>query len=235
MALLNALRHWLSRPASPAPAVPAVSVAEPVVLVPVAEPQAGPNLGSRGANVRLGQNVEFVGNPAGIHLGDRVRIEDGARIVCAADGEVRIGDHTVIQARAILDTGPGGRIELGAFCTVNPYCVIYGHGGLVAGDYVRIAAHTVIIPANHVFEATDVPIARQGLTKEGIRIGRDVWIGSGCRILDGVVIGDGAVLAAGAVVTRAVEPMTVVAGVPARPLKRRGADPAVDSDREARA
>jgi acetyltransferase-like isoleucine patch superfamily enzyme len=46
-----------------------------------------------------------------------------------------------------------------------------------------------------------------------------VWIGAGAVVLPGVTIGRGAVVAAGAVVTAPVEPYTVVAGVPARPIK----------------
>lgn len=55
-------------------------------------------------------------------------------------------------------------------------------------------------------------------------IGNDVWIGYNVVILPGVTIGDGAVLAANAVVTHDVPPYTIVAGVPARPLKKRFRD-----------
>ena len=52
-------------------------------------------------------------------------------------------------------------------------------------------------------------------------IGNDVWIGYGAKILGGISIGDGAVVAAWSVVTKSVPPYTIVAGVPARPLRRR--------------
>lgn len=54
-----------------------------------------------------------------------------------------------------------------------------------------------------------------------IVIGNDVWIGSHALIMGGVTIGDGAVVAAGAVVTKNVEPYSIVAGVPARVIKKR--------------
>lgn len=53
------------------------------------------------------------------------------------------------------------------------------------------------------------------------RIGNDVWIGAGTRILSGVTIGDGAVVGASALVTRDVPPYAIVGGVPARVLKYR--------------
>jgi len=178
--------------------------------------------GSYGEGIKLGKGIEIVGFASQIRLGHNVYIGDGARLVCSdAAAEIVIGDGTVIQARAILETGPGGRIELGSMNSVNPYCVLYGHGGLITGDFVRIAAHTVIIPANHIFDNPDVPITRQGISKQGISIGRDVWIAAGCRILDGVVIGDGCVVAAGAVVNRSIAPFSVVGGVPAKVIKMR--------------
>ena len=178
--------------------------------------------GSVGKGTTLGNHVEVIGEVSGIRLGKNIRIGDGVRLVCTdATAEITIGDGTVIQPRAILETGPGGRIELGSMNSVNPYTILYGHGGLITGDYVRIAAHTVVIPANHIYDDPNLPISRQGLSKVGIRIGRDVWIGSGCQILDGIEIGAGSVVAAGSVVNRSVAPFSVVGGVPARLLKMR--------------
>lgn len=179
-------------------------------------------LGGVGKGCRVGRRIRIVGNAKGIRLGDHVVIEDNVSLICTGlHAQLILGDGCHLYQGTVLDTGPDGRIHLGRSTSVNPYGVLYGHGGLTTGSYVRIAAHTVIIPANHVFDAMDKPIAKQGLTKQGIEIEDDVWIGSGVRILDGVHIGSGAVIAAGSVVTKSVPRMAVVAGVPARTIKMR--------------
>jgi hypothetical protein len=69
----------------------------------------------------------------------------------------------------------------------------------------------------------------QPWTKGDVRIGSDVWIGRGAKILGGVEIGHGAVIAAWSIVTSDVPPYTVVAGVPARPLRTRFSEPVIEA------
>lgn len=136
-------------------------------------------------------------------------------------GTIQIGKRCRILPGAFLASYCGS-IELGDDITVNPYCVLYGHGGLKIGDKTRIAAHTVIVPANHVFADPNQSLTGQGLTREGITIGSDVWIGAGCRIVDGVQIGDGCVVGAGSVVTKNLPAFSIAVGVPARVVGQRG-------------
>ncbi|ODT06939.1 MAG: acetyltransferase [Mesorhizobium sp. SCN 65-20] len=54
-----------------------------------------------------------------------------------------------------------------------------------------------------------------------VSIGHDTWLGHGSTVLPGVTVGDGAAVGSGAVVTKDVAPYTIVAGVPAKPLRER--------------
>jgi acetyltransferase-like isoleucine patch superfamily enzyme len=132
-----------------------------------------------------------------------------------AGGRIVIGAHSYVHDHALL-MAYGGEITLGEHCTVNPFCVLYGHGGLHIGNHVRIATHSVLIPANHEFGDRQRLIRVQGIHAKGIRIEDDVWIGAGVRILDGVCIGKGCVIGAGSVVTRSIPEYTIALGAPAR-------------------
>jgi acetyltransferase-like isoleucine patch superfamily enzyme len=134
---------------------------------------------------------------------------------------IEIGDNTRIHSFAVLRTY-GGFIKIGKYCSVNPFYILFGHGGLEIGDYVRIGPHTIIVPANHGFSRIDIPIYLQPITKKGIKIEDDVWIGANVVITDGVTIHRGAVIGAGAVVTKDIPPYSVAVGVPARVIKKRG-------------
>jgi len=154
-------------------------------------------------------------------FGAGVRVSRRARLLTRPGDEIILGDGCVIFEGALLATY-GGHIRLGTGCTVNPYTVLYGHGGLDIGDHVRIAAHVLVVPANHVFEDPDVPIANQGETRRGIVIEDDVWIGAGAIVLDGVTVGSGAVIGAGSVVTQKIPELAVAVGNPARVVRYRG-------------
>ena len=135
-------------------------------------------------------------------------------------GTLQLGQNCTVMHGAILATY-GGSIIAGNDVSFNPGVIVYGHGGVLIGNCVRIAAQTIIVASNHIFKDLERPIKDQGMTCKGVTIGDDVWIGAGVRVLDGVSIGIGAVVAAGAVVTRNVDPYAIVAGVPAKSIGSR--------------
>jgi acetyltransferase-like isoleucine patch superfamily enzyme len=158
---------------------------------------------------------------AGVRIGRGTIIRPGARVRRENGGKLTLGDHCLIHPGAML-LSYGGEIRLGDHCSVNPYSILYGHGGLKIGNHVRIAAHCVLIPANHNFHG-EQRIADQGETREGIVIEDDVWLGAGVRVLDGARIERGCVVGAGAVVRGTLAAYGVYAGVPAVRVNKRNA------------
>lgn len=138
-----------------------------------------------------------------------------SELAAVDNDELRLGDRSYIAAGAYLT----GSLRAGADCSINPYTVVRGRVEL--GDGVRIGAHTSILGFNHNMSDPDLPVFRQPLTTNGIRVGDDVWIGSHVVILDGVTVGDRSVLAAGAVVTKDVPAGAIVGGNPAKHIRWR--------------
>lgn len=158
---------------------------------------------------------------ANIYVSDRVEVDITAMLQRTYGGVISIGPESRIHSYALIDTY-GGHVKLGARVSLNPFSILYGHGGLTIGNDVRIASHVTVIAANHGIDDLEIPIRKQPLTCRGISIEDDVWIGSGARVLDGVVLSRGSVVAAGSVVTQSTDPLGVYGGVPARLLRLRG-------------
>ena len=149
------------------------------------------------------------------------------------------GRGSKIYRSVRMDTPPYRRFHLGRRSVVESFCCINNAmGDVIIGDYSRIGIHNTIIgpvvigshvhlaqgitvtALNHRFEDSDQRIDQQGVETWPVRISDDVWIGSNAVILPGVHIGTHSVVAAGAVVTKDVADYTLVAGVPAREIKK---------------
>jgi acetyltransferase-like isoleucine patch superfamily enzyme len=96
------------------------------------------------------------------------------------------------------------------------------------GRYAMLAPYVAIVGGDHAFSIPELPVIFSGRPNQ-IRttiIEDDAWIGFGAIILAGVRIGRGAIVGAGSVVTKDIPPYEICAGVPARKIGERFADPA---------
>ncbi len=173
------------------------------------------------AAIEDGVRIRFARN---VRLGHGAYLDHGVCLHACPNG-IEIGAGSLVMHGSVLNVYnyrqmPHSGIRIGRQTLIGEYNVIRGQGGVVLGDRVYTSPLVQIIAVNHVFEDPGRSFTDQGITAEGIVIEDDVWIGSGSIILDGVRIGKGAVVAAGAVVTKDVPAHSVVAGVPARVIKR---------------
>lgn len=113
-------------------------------------------------------------------------------------------------------TDCGKNIHFGKNVFINSGCHFQDQGGIWIGDNTLIGHNAVLATLNH----NQDPKKRGNLLPGPIKIGKNVWLGSNVTVLAGVTIGDGAIIAAGAVVTKDVPEDTIVAGVPAKIIKK---------------
>lgn len=166
-------------------------------------------------------------------VGLQARVEGRVPVTTQFDGAVEadaplrleLGEHCRFGRRVYLETTDGGVIRLGDHVRLNAGTFVVAYSEVSIGRDTLIGEYVSIRDADHGVEP-DRPIREQAHASRPIRIGEGVWIGRGAVVLKGVTIGDGAVVAANSVVTRDVAPMAIVAGAPARELRRRDAPPA---------
>lgn len=128
-------------------------------------------------------------------------------------------DSILVCTGVIANKGVG--ISIGSGTGINAGAYLGGQGGISIGKQVIIGPGVKIFSENHNFTNVAIPIKDQGVSRKGVSIGDNCWIGAAVTILDGVSIGSGSVIAAGSVVTRSVPENSVAAGVPAKIIKNR--------------
>ena len=147
--------------------------------------------------------------------------------VIFGEGRIAIGEGTTIGPLASLSAGmpvhAGLRgdpiISIGDRCVLGKGIGIVGHERIEIGNDIWTGHYIYITDQNHGYEDPDVPVGLQP-TKEGaVRIGSGSWLGANSVILPGTQLGRNCVVAAGAVVRGCFPDHTVVAGVPAAPVR----------------
>ena len=186
-----------------------------------------PRLGEARGALYVGRGVRVL-QPWLVRCGADVKLEDGAELQGLSTRGVSLGDGVTIGRGASIRPSsyyghePGEGLAVGAGTAIGPFSWIGASGFVELGRDVMLGPRVVILPENHDFDDTARTIKSQGVTRAGVVVEDDCWIGANATLLAGVRVGRGAVVAAGAVVTRDVPPGAVVAGVPARVLRRRG-------------
>ncbi len=174
----------------------------------------------------LGKDVTLL-YPSYLSVGDNVAIGAHSYLNCLSKrgvvfgNNVRLKEYVWLQCTAHL-TNIGEGAVLGDNVYIGPHCILGAGGFLCIGNNVTLGAHVDLLAENHRFDDVNRPINQQGVTRRGITIEDDCWIGNRVIVLDGVTIGRGSVIGAGAVVTKDVPPYSVAAGNPARVLRQRG-------------
>ena len=179
--------------------------------------------------VFVGRGV-VVTDASSLRLSPGVSIGDYCRLDCLGRAGIALGPGTTLRRGAQIEvTSTLGDLAFGcrtgARVGIGEGSFIGAKGPVTIGDETNLGPGCKVIAENHGFADPTRPIREQQLSRRGVAIGRDCWLGANVVVTDGCSIGDGAVMAAGAVVTGDVPAGTIVAGVPARVLRSRETSP----------
>ncbi|CAN5649722.1 acyltransferase [soil metagenome] len=168
--------------------------------------RAADGFGSFGAGSCIGFPTATLLNTQSIHVGDGVLV---GRQVTLSVGYGVGASHLPERGLVI-----GDRVVLGARTSIT------AHESIEIGDSVFFGQGVFVTDASHGYQDPDTPIGKQFGSHMPVRIGAGSWIGHGAVILPGTQVGRNVVVAAGAVVRGVVEDHAIVAGSPARVVRR---------------
>ena len=180
------------------------------------------------SNIFIGKKVKIIEKKSLI-IGHRAKLQDGVYIDALSKDGVQLGDNIVIGRNSRIEcTGGlqsiGKGVKIGNRTTFGNDCMFGAAGGIEIGDDVIAGQFIRLHSENHNFNDLTKLIKEQGITHQGIKIGNNCWIGSGAIFLDGSELGDGCVVGANAVVTKKFPSNVVLAGIPARIIRKRGTE-----------
>ncbi len=175
------------------------------LLTYVTHPLAVLKIGKKGKRFVIGRNTQIKGGKK-IRVGNNVCIGNNARLMCYTDfaGEK-------LDAKIVIEDG----------CYVGHNFTVLSGAPVTLEKNVLIASNVLISSENHSIEPEcDIPYKHQKLITTPVSIGENCWIGQNAVILPGVKIGRGSVVGAQSVVTKSVDEYTIVAGNPAKAIKK---------------
>jgi acetyltransferase-like isoleucine patch superfamily enzyme len=176
---------------------------------------------AKDAEIGRGVRIVLLGRRNKITLGSRAHIGDRV-FVELRDGELFMGERGQLRAESVAHIS--GRLYLERACGFSIRCVIHCGKSIEIGRYTIFGEYVSILDGEHVHIQTDDywfygdPQAKNIL--KGVKIGIGAYIGAKTTIVMGAEIGDFCRIGANSVVTGRIEPHTLAAGVPARPIKK---------------
>jgi acetyltransferase-like isoleucine patch superfamily enzyme len=167
---------------------------------------AGRRFGYLGPGACIGFPTGALFGEPWIHIGD----------------DTLIGVHVTLSAGFVpgLDLGPDPIVRIGNACSIGRGSHIVGHQSIEIGNDVFTGPYVYITDQNHGYADPDMPIGRQWPVNDAVAIGDGCWLGAGAIILPGTRLGKNVVVAGGAVVRGEFPDHSVIAGVPAKVVRR---------------
>lgn len=165
--------------------------------------------------------VRFFVNPFKHKKGKHAVVSRGARMDVMPYNAFEMGDESLIEDFATINNAVG-HVYIGHRTLVGLSSVVIGP--VTIGNDVMLAQNAVLSGLNHGYKDVHVPIKDQEVSTQKITVKDGAWIGANAVITAGVTIGKNSVVAGGSVVVKDVPDYCVVAGNPAKIVKKYNAE-----------
>lgn len=152
-----------------------------------------------------------------VKIGKNVYIGDHVSLIVEQGASLEIADHSFIGENCYIKCF-GGKVEIGKEVSINSKSYINGCGGVSIGDNTRIGTQSIIIASNHKFGEPDV-LVKDAITKQGVSLGENIWLGARVTVLDGASIPNDSVIGACSLVSKPLAESGVYVGTPVKKIK----------------
>ncbi|WP_180116273.1 DapH/DapD/GlmU-related protein [Acinetobacter sp. YH12140] len=152
-----------------------------------------------------------------VKIGQNVYIGDHVSLIVEQGASLEIADNSFIGESCYIKCF-GGKVSIGKDVSINSKSYINGCGGVSIGDNTRIGTQSIIIASNHKFGEPDV-LVKDAITKQGVRLGQNIWLGARVTVLDGVKIPSDSVIGACSLVSKPLPESGVYVGIPSKKIK----------------
>ena len=137
------------------------------------------------------------------------------------EGRLQLGRGALLEPNVWITAPGAARVRIGAGTFLNQGVMIAAEQLVEIGDHCMLANGCFVTDSSHRYDDPETPVPWQGFeTKGPTRIGDNCWLGANVVVTGGVEIGERCVIGANSVVTRDIPPFSVVAGAPAKMLRR---------------
>ncbi len=179
------------------------------------------------AAIALGYKIKFAGK---CHLSATTNIILRG---CNFEGKNSLGEHTYLSHTSLGYASYIGFSSEFSNCRIGRYCSIGNHVRVVSATHPTDMVSTYPAFYSDTYRVSYVgksKFVEHLVTENGLEceIGNDVWIGDNVLIKGGTKIGDGSIVAMGSVVLHDIPPYTIVAGIPAKEIRKRLDDSAIE-------
>lgn len=152
-----------------------------------------------------------------VKIGQNVYIGDHVSLIVEQGAILEISDNSFIGESCYIKCF-GGKVSIGKDVSINSKSFINGCGGVSIGDNTRIGTQSIIIASNHKFGEPDV-LVKDAITKQGVTLGENIWLGARVTVLDGVKIPSDSVIGACSLVSKPLDESGVYVGSPVKKIK----------------